>query len=179
MLRKTSDSKCSSDDFFEVVGAPQTASTCAAATHQVELAHLVGCSTDPAAPFDVVAARLEAFLRPRIHGSAAGPLPPTSAQLRFLADLDPSFELRDEAGAEVCAWIDHHLRLTTVSAYEKLRLRRDDAVLVHHSYRVIGLDTERPGKATVSSIGADGRVYFRGINGGSAWPTAIESIEGI
>ena len=97
--------------------------------------------------------------------------------MRFLADLAPSFELRDESRSEISAWIDHYLRLATIGAHERLELRRGDAVLVHQSYRAIGLSTGRTDMATVSSIDANGRVYFRGLNGGSGWPTAIERIK--
>lgn len=145
-----------------------------AAPHQLELASLVGCSVDASLPFDVAAARLEAFLEPRIRGKSGTPYSPTEAQMRFLLVLDPSFALHDETRTEMSAWIDYHLSCGTADALEQLKLQRGDTVEVRRTYA-----TGEPifaWKAQVSSIGGNGLVYFKGGNGQCAWPRSITRV---
>ncbi|MEW1707326.1 hypothetical protein AB0230_08800 [Microbacterium sp. NPDC089190] len=143
-----------------------------AASHQIELAERIGCQIDSAAPFSVVAARLEAFLGPRVRGAANNPLPPTEAQVRYLTALSPSFTLSGESRPEISAWIDHFLSLATADALEKLALNRGDAVRVRYQLDI----QESPfySSGVVSSIGSQGLVYFKGGNGKCAWPRSIE-----
>lgn len=148
-----------------------------AALHQRELATLIGCTLDADMPLEVAAARLEAFLKPKINGPEHTVGAPTERQLRFLTELCPSFEARAESRSEISAWIDHHLALVTIAAHEKLKLKSGDAVLVIRSYRSIGIAETRPERAVVSSNSANGRVYLKGGNGAGAWPTEVQHQE--
>lgn len=143
-----------------------------AAPHQLTLAEQIGCELDATVPLGVVAARLEAFLGPKIRGTAGTPLPPTDSQVRFLLTLNPVFVLRGESRSEISAWIDHHLALATAEALEELKLRHGDAVRVR--YQVDPHESPFYWSGVVSSIGSQGLVYFKGGNGKCAWPRSIE-----
>jgi hypothetical protein len=145
-----------------------------AAAHQLALATLIGCRLDTDLPFNVAAARLEAFLEPKIRGTKHAVEAPTEGQMRFLTKLCPAFEVRCESRAEISAWIDHYLALATIAAHEKLKLKSGDVVQVSRSYRLIEIAEARHELAVVSSIGANGRVYLKGGNGAGAWPAEVQ-----
>lgn len=94
--------------------------------------------------------------------------------MRFLLALEPSFTLRDETRTEISAWIDHHLARGTAHVLEQLKLRNGDTVAVRWSYATD--EPTRAWEAQVSSIGANGLVYFKGGNGQCAWPRSITKV---
>jgi len=78
--------------------------------------------------------------------------------------------------AEASAWIDHHLRLRTIAALERLRLRAGDVVVkkVEHVDPGTGEFHEYVSPILViSSIGSHGLVYFKGGNGQCGWPSSL------
>ena len=73
------------------------------------------------------------------------------------------------------AWIDHYLSLQTAQALEALQPRTGDEVHHRHDYidPATGEEVDLGGTVTVSSIGSNGLVYFRGGNGQCGWPTNL------
>ncbi|MBU8743635.1 hypothetical protein [Micrococcus luteus] len=126
-------------------------------------------------PHGVLAAIVEDWLSPVLRG--AQPLLVTEKQLAFLEVLGHVGGLPGMSRAVASAWIDHYLSLATADALERLQLSAGDTV------RVIQNDADpEAGEladlgrvVTVSSIGGDGLVYFRGGNGQCAWPTRLRS----
>lgn len=100
----------------------------------------------------------------------------TDRQRAFLVELGS--HVADDAGLTkrtASAWIQHHLALRSIESLRRLTLVRDDAVIKRTCWR--HPETERPCEtldyAVVSSIGADGMVYFRGGNGRCGWPSSL------
>lgn len=109
---------------------------------------------------------------------ALRPLPATDRQLDFLEKLGHA-HVRPEMHRRVAsAWIDYYLSLLTADALESLRLKAGDQV--HHEHQYVdpstGEVTDLGGSVTVSSIGSNGLVYFRGGNGRCGWPTNLRRI---
>lgn len=139
------------------------------------LADAVACphTNEPRA---VLTAVIECWLRPTLHGDV--PKAATDKQLRFLAelghrDLSPTM-LRPVASA----WIDYYLSLRTAEALETLQLKAGDQVhyVVEHMDPMTGEIADVGHTVTVSSIGSNGLVYFRGGNGACGWPTRLRPI---
>ena len=76
------------------------------------------------------------------------------------------------------AWIDYYLILRSVAALEELRLEAGDRVARLHSVTdpTSGEVHEYEDQLTVSSIGADGLVYFKGGNGQCAHPHRLRRL---
>jgi hypothetical protein len=139
---------------------------------QLALARQLGLALDGNEPHDVVAVMLEEHLQPTVWGTE--PEPASVRQLSFLRDLNAILPAGITKGM-ASAWIEYHLALKTIRSLEKLRLEAGDAVIKASTFRASLADSMRLFLEyfIVSSIGADGLVYFRGGNGKCAWPTSL------
>lgn len=148
------------------------AATGPATSDQLRVAAAVGCPHHDE-PRAVLTAVVEDWLRPLLHGQE--PLPATERQLAFLRSLGHSHADTGMHRSVASAWIDHYLAKRTASALETLELKAGD--LVHHEHLYAdpetGEITDLGGLVTVSSIGSNGLVYFRGGNGRCGWPVNL------
>ena len=149
-------------------------STGPATDQQRELAITVGLALAGTEPRGVAAILLEEHLQPLIWGRE--PERATGRQRAFLVELGSN--VADDAGLTkrtASAWIQHHLAVRSIESLRRLALVRDDTVITRRLWR--HPETERLFEtldcAVVSSIRADGMVYFRGGNGRCGWPTSL------
>jgi hypothetical protein len=155
-----------------------SASTSPATKEQVALAGMVGLTLHGDEPRTVVAELLEDHLAPAIHGRHA--LPASEHQCSLLDDLcgdrggpDRSSLTRRSASA----WIRHYLTMSRLGALRELKLERGD--VVDDLDRFVdgeGEVHEMRSRHTVSSIGDDGLVYFKGGNGRCSTPTRLRRV---
>lgn len=145
-----------------------------ATDQQRELADTVGLALAGTEPRGVAAILLEEHLQPLIRGGESERA--TDRQRAFLVELGS--RVADDAGLTkrtASAWIQHHLALRSIESLRRLALVRDDTVIKRTRWR--HPETERLCEtldyAVVSSIGADGMVYFRGGNGRCGWPSSL------
>jgi hypothetical protein len=70
------------------------------------------------------------------------------------------------------AWITYYLALRSIDFLSALRIESGDVVMRRHEWTdaIDGTDRTYENKVIVSSIGADGLVYFKGGNGQCAHP---------
>jgi hypothetical protein len=156
-------------------------SQCGPATlAQIALAHQIGLPLDPELPLTVAASLLDEHLHPTIWASNRHVRRPASSkQLEFLSSLAPELDAAAMTVSEASAWIDHFLSLRTIAALETLQLRAGDEVnqTVVFADPATGEVQDAEWPATVSSIGANGLVYFKGGNGKCAWPIALSRVD--
>ena len=139
---------------------------------QRELAEVIGVklSNEPGV---VAVALIEAFLRPTLYG--IGAFLATSKQAAFLAGLGHHADCSDMPRSVASAWIDHYLSVRTLNSLRQLQPKAGD--LLRHSKDFVNpssgevetVETD----VVVSSIGSNGRVYFKGGNSHSGWPTDL------
>jgi hypothetical protein len=118
-------------------------------------------------PCLVAAARLKRAMARELFEE---PLLPTPAQQQYLESLAPparhlKLALASEDRIEMDAWIKYEELVNRAKTLKNLRLSENDVVLV--------LAGSEEHKAAVHSFGANGRVYFKGGLGSSAWPDRI------
>lgn len=120
-----------------------------------------------------------ALLADRVEGPIYGSQVPlaTNQQLDFLGKIaEEAFSFQDLSKRVASAWIDYYLARRAIADLLALRLQRGDRVIKTEQF---SLDGENPftfvGAHTVSSIGANGRVYFKGGNGAGGWPSELRS----
>lgn len=121
----------------------------------------------PTIPQRVAAARLRAELARELQVDASQPS--TEAEQELLKTLETESlranpEPRDRG--ELRAWVDHLRLLRRKEALQRLQLEAGDIVKV--------MDVGGSHVEEVSSIGSDGRVFFRGGAGAGAWPDQLE-----
>lgn len=133
---------------------------------QRELARIAGTDLPASLPRIVAAARLQTFFAPELDVSVPGE--PSESQLELISvfgDFAPSDVSPAPADArEADAWLKFLWLESRAHTLEALQLEAGDVV-------------ERPSRdgelAEVSSIGSDGRIYFRGGLGRGAWPDEV------
>ena len=145
-----------------------------ATNQQRELASTIGLALVGTEPKGVAAVLLEEHLQPLIWGTE--PEHATDRQRAFLVELGS--RVADNAGLTkrtASVWIEHHLALRSIECLKRLALVRDDAVIKRTYWRhpATGQLCETLDYAVVSSIGADGMVYFRGGNGKCGRPSSL------
>jgi hypothetical protein len=124
-------------------------------------------------PFEVVAAMIRDAVADAV--GAETPCPSTAKQRRFAAEI--GVDVQNATKRVASARIDEALKRKNAEALGRLRLKPGDAVvqMVRFEYEGTWHVSER--QAVVSSLGKDGRVYFKGGNGRSAWPTQLKRVE--
>src|SRR5882724_6375321 len=132
---------------------------------QSALARLAQIKISPATPRLVVAAMLrvafrdELDLRPKLRSE-------TSYEELFAElGIEDSNLSESTTAEEKWARVAHHYLTKRIAAHVKLRLTAGDLVVL-----------ENKKSAEVSSIGKDGRVYFKGGEGFGAWPDRIKKV---
>jgi hypothetical protein len=149
-------------------------STGPATDQQRELASTVGLALAGTEPRGVAAVLLEEYLQPLIWGEESERA--TDRQRAFLVELGSGVaDDADLTKRTASAWIQHHLALRSIENLRHLALVRDDAVIKRTRWRHPKTERlcETLDYAVVSSIGANGMVYFRGGNGGCGWPSSL------
>jgi hypothetical protein len=122
----------------------------------------------------VAAVMLEEHLQPLIWGR--NPEHATDRQRAFLVELGSHEADNADLSKQVAsAWIDHCLAVRTALCLKRLLLVSGDAVVKRSLWRnpEDGTPHEMLAYAVVSSIGANGLVYFRGGNGQCGWPSSL------
>jgi hypothetical protein len=148
-----------------------------ATARQRELAGTIGLALTGTEPMGVAAVMLEEHLQPLIWGTESEPA--TDRQRAFLVELGS----READGAGLTkraasAWIEHYLAVRTIECLRHLALGRGDAIIKRTLWRhpEDRRMHETLDYAVVSSIGADGLVYFRGGNGKCGWPSSLTRV---
>ena len=128
-------------------------------------------------PHGVLSALVEDWLRPVLHQQQSAPA--TEKQLNYLKTLTRSDANPNMTRPIASAWINHHLALRTIHALNQLKLKSGDKVQVKKESvnPETGEIVDIGGMFTISSIGANGLVYFRGGNGNCAWPDKIHKAD--
>lgn len=148
---------------------------------QLALASFVGLHLSDDLPRGVAAVILEDALRPRISGTSAESAPadlqPTDRQMEFLRGTAHG-ELWTRAvlsRRSASAWIGHFLAERTAHRLRETQLIQGDRVTKTSSWvdEATGELHEWSQEYEVSSIGANGLVYFRGGNGQCGWPSSL------
>jgi hypothetical protein len=145
-----------------------------ATKEQRELAIKIGLPLTAAVPKGVAAAMLEDHLQPLIWGKM--PEPATDRQRTFMVELgSDEFDNARLTKQIASSWIEHHLAVRTISGLRRLVPVRGDAVIKRVLWRNPEDNQlhETLDYAVVSSIGANGLVYFRGGNGHCGWPSSL------
>ena len=95
--------------------------------------------------------------------------------MAFLEELGHPREVAGLSRSVASAWIEHYLSVRAARALEELRLRAGD--VVDHEHRHVDPTTGEMHvwfqRQTVSSIGRNGLVYFRGGNAQCGWPSQL------
>ena len=141
------------------------------------LARTVGLRLNGDEPHCVASALLDDYLRPLIWSTESEPA--TDSQRRFLSELGGVHATDPELTKSVAsAWIDHQLSLRTIASLNLLAPTSGDAVIRRRSWRnpESGTIIESLDCFIVSSIGANGLVYFKGGNGACGWPSSLRRI---
>jgi hypothetical protein len=146
-----------------------------ASEDQIQLAIETGCALRLPLPRIVAAAYLRDHLDARIAGDGpSSPRAATPRQLVFLKSLIASGPPRRDARTIgiVSAWITYYLALRSIDCLSALRIGSGDVVMRRHDWTdsIDGTVRTYEDKMIVSSIGADGLVYFKGGNGQCAHP---------
>jgi hypothetical protein len=145
-----------------------------ATDQQRELASTIGFPLKGLEPMGVAAVMLEEHLQPLIWAKV--PEPASDRQRAFLAELGSDEADNARLTKQVAsAWIGHCLAVRTVHCLRHLVLVRGDAVIKRTLWRnpEDGRLHETLDYMVISSIGADGLVYFRGGNGQCGWPSSL------
>jgi hypothetical protein len=151
------------------------AATGPSSDEQRRIATAVGCPFGDE-PRGVFSAIIEAWLEPILWSRE--PLPATERQWAFLRELGHVSTFQNLVRPVASAWIEHYLSLRTAERLEALEVQAGD-----HLYRELSFTDPDTGEitslgdvVTVSSIGANGLVYFRGGNGKCAWPGNLRPV---
>jgi hypothetical protein len=141
------------------------AATGSATPKQQELGEFAGRSVSPSMPRIVAAAMLRLALAEELNLSAPRPISDRyKARLQILQQSsDPSISPQTEEEAE--AWVTYLRLVRRRESLAKLKLHEGDIV-----------QTKDGEVAEVSSIGQDGRVFFRGGRGFGSWPDLISVV---
>ena len=134
------------------------------ATHkQRQLIEFLGLEIQKDLPLLVVAAKLRDYLGDVIGIPAS--TEPNEYTLAYIESLSNQNDrqIKPQTKSEAEAWVNHlHLR-RRVEHLEKTKIEAGDIVEATTSNRI----------AEVSSIGDEGRVYFKGGHGAGAWPDIL------
>ena len=131
---------------------------------QLRLLDLLGLQISKDIPRLVVAAKL----RDHLAKDIALPIPTEPgarelARIKFLKQ-DQDGDVKPQSHSEAEAWVDHLRLLRRVEHLERIKIEAGDIVEIPTEGRF----------AEVSSIGEDGRVYFKGGHGAGSWPDLLE-----
>ena len=134
-----------------------------ATSDQQRLIDYLGIEIPKALPQLVVAAKLRDHLADAI--ALPSPTPPgarTLSRIEFLKE-DHDGNINPQSNSEAEAWVDHLRLLRRVENLEKIKIEAGDVVEIP----IEGTFAE------ISSIGEEGRVYFKGGYGAGSWPDLL------
>jgi hypothetical protein len=147
-------------------------------TTQRTLAEQFGMTLQGNEPNGVVGVMLEERLMPLIWSAEAAAELASERQRNFLRALGAASTADSTSLTKrvASAWIDHHLAIKTADSLRRLQLKTGDAVIKRSVWRkeLLGIPPHETLEFHyVSSIGADGLVYFKGGNGKCGWPSSL------
>ena len=142
---------------------------------QIRLAAFLGI--DIASDTELVAAaRIEDFVAPAIHPGGS-PRAATERQIELGDSI--SVDLRGDSARVASARLSEELFKLNKAAAAELDLHPGDRVIQRLNGQVRGRDVVCDQEFVVSSVGKNFRVWFKGGNGRSAWPTEIKRADGL
>ncbi|MDP2603067.1 MAG: hypothetical protein Q8S00_10800 [Deltaproteobacteria bacterium] len=118
----------------------------------------------------------------RIHDAVAtaiGQLPPkrsTARQRKFAEEI--GIKVSKDTIRVASARIGDKLSQDNRHALQALNLKPGDEVALLEDFEIDGIATDPRQRFIVSSIGSNGRVYFKGMNCPGAWPSQIKKVSG-
>lgn len=121
----------------------------------------------------VAAAKIEDIVAPAISVDAKVN-PVTRRQLDLADSLE--IDVSQDSFRVAFAKIADRLAEQNKKLLDKLRLKAGDKVIKHQSIEFEGRIEELSNEYIVSSIGRDGRIYFKGGNGRGAWPNEVTKV---
>lgn len=137
---------------------------------QIRLAGFLGI--DIASDTELVAAaRIEDFVAPSIHPGSS-PFAATEGQIELGDSI--SVDLRGDSARVASARLTEALFELNKAAAAELDLHPGDRVIQRLKGQVRGRDVVLDREFVVSSVGKNFRVWFKGGNGRSSWPTEIK-----
>lgn len=122
----------------------------------------------------IASARIREVVEPAINPDV-GYRSPTQSQIELAQKL--GLDISGDSLWVGYAKISEKLDELNQEAMERLQLQPGDWVKHTHFVEYEGKHHRMQKKYQVSSIGRDGKVYFKGGNGNCAWPTQLEKIE--
>jgi hypothetical protein len=139
---------------------------------QLRVARMLGVDTTSDSS-TVAAARILDAVAEAI-GERHGARPATSSQVEYgrALGLDVSTNTLRVASAK----IEDELKSRNLKAIFELGLVPGDQVVIRQSIEIKGQQHELRQAFTISSIHPSGRLFFKGINRRSAWPTQVERL---
>lgn len=148
---------------------------------QLALASFVGLRLDDDLPRGVAATMLEEAVRPHIAGNSPEAttvdLEPTERQMAFLNEIahGEAWTRAPLNRRSASAWIGHFLAQRTARRLREMQLVRGDRVIKTSTWlnEATGELHDWSQEYEVSSIGANGLVYFRGGNGQCGWASSL------
>jgi hypothetical protein len=123
---------------------------------------------------EVAAARIREVVEPAINPDG-GYRSPTQSQIELAQKL--GLDVSSDSFWVCFAKISEKLDELNQEALERLQLMTGDWVKRIQFVEFKGKRHRIEKKYQVSSVGRDGKVYFKGGNGYCAWPTQLEKIE--
>ncbi len=136
-----------------------------ATAEQLNLAKIVGLAIPPKSPAIVAAALLRVALSKELHLPSESPVSEHFGDRLKGLRGESKHKIKPQSDQEAAAWVEY-LRL--------VRRKRVLSELKPDAGDVVKLSDGE--KIEVSSIGPDGRVYFKGGRGYRSWPDLIRSV---
>jgi hypothetical protein len=145
---------------------------------QRALADQFGLTLGGDEPRGILGVMLEERILPLIWDVDTAPEIASERQRNFLRTLGIASAANCPALTKrlASAWIDHQLTIRTIESLRRLQIRTGDAVIKRTVWRrhLPGIPPHETFEICyVSSIGANGMVYFKGGNGSCGWPSLL------
>ena len=121
----------------------------------------------------IAAAKIEDVVYPAINANAEVRAV-TPNQLAFAKSLE--IDVSQDSLNVAAAKIADRLAERNEELLDKLQLKSGDKVIKHESVEYEGEIEDLSQEYIVSSIGRDGRIYFKGGNGRGAWPDQVTKV---
>jgi len=134
-----------------------------ATAQQRKIAALAGISIARGTPRIVAAAQIRLALANELHLKVFGPARDYSFEIINVLSSGHKSPAPPKTHEEANAWIEHFYLVKRRTALSSLRPEPSDIVV-----------TQDGSYAEISSIGLNGRLYFKGGHGSGAWPDNVE-----
>ena len=140
--------------------------------HQKSIANLLGIDISQDT-LEIAAARIEDFVSPAIYPGKPARMP-TDKQILFASSL--GIDVTKDSFCIASVKIDQELQAKNRRAIIEMNLKPGDCVVKHESVRFNDETHDLDREYIISSIGRNGRIWFKGGNGQGAWATQLEKL---